>query len=207
MLEIGHGGQINHIILRGGREDPMDINVEKDGYLIKGTCRWAYPYVRFLLVILFVITIYFVYDAVVRRSWSYWLTAAIMFCMLTLFIVYAYYLGRSFELNDSGFTVITPTNSRRFYSWEKYPYIYVFSKIEANDFWSKYFMFSRIPIDVEMANRMQRFWMNFHPNVLFLFQHSESIEKEMREKLSELKIEYRGKQGSPGKLRKPKGID
>lgn len=195
------------IILHGERGEPMDIDVEKDGYVIKGTYRLEYPYSIFMLVILFTITIVSIYDALVGKYWLHWLVAAIMFCILILFMVYAYCLGRSYELNHSGFTVITPLNSRHFYSWEEYPYIYVFSKIEVNDFWSKYFMFSRTPIDVETANRMQRLWMNFHPNLLFLFQYSESIEKEMREKLPKLKIEYCGKQGSPGHFRKPKGID
>lgn len=163
---------------------------------------WAYQLWFFAIPALCICSCYMIILAVTERHWLPWVFVVIAAAVLA-YSAYNFLIESStFELDHSGIVVITIVGTRNFYSWEAYPYLYVFSDLEPNGYWRRFFLLSKVPIEPKAALKMTRWKLSFHPKTYLLLQHTDAIEQEIREKLPELTLYHRGRQGTPGYFRK-----
>ena len=170
--------------------------------MIKGRRMWMYQAYYFMILLMFSCSCNTVFLAVKERHWLPWLLAAVGIVALA-YSVYIFLIESStYELDHSGAVVITIFGKRYFYSWEEFSHVYVFSDLEPNGSWRKSFLLSKVPIEPKAALKMTRWKLFFHPKTYLLLQHTDAIETEIRDKLPELTLHHRGRQGTPGCFRK-----
>lgn len=118
------------------------------------------------------------------------ITVGIM--VLLYFGVFFAFIGRAYEIDASGITLISVINTKRHYSWSNYPFCYLIWFGQGNSPTELYFVFSGKEIDSKKAKKMN-IWGRVYskPRELICFEHTPEREAAIRQVMPDITFEYR----------------